>query len=235
MNPILRTRSSVLAVGVLLLITLFVPGVGVAQENPGGRSPPPDQGEIPDTTPVVDVTALEAALARDRDRHLWRVAGWGGANLLLGLGLLAGSDRSTSPFRHGFAVQTLAWGAINSGIAAAGLLADAPAATGTLVGAWAAEDSWNRILLLNLGLNAGYSMVGSALVIAAGRGLRSPELVRGHATSVIAQGAGLFVLDGIAWLASSGRVRELQAIVGALEPLSLQLVPGGVVLGLPLP
>jgi hypothetical protein len=187
-------------------------------------------GALPD-----GVAALEAALARDRDRHLWRVAGWGGANLLLGLGLLVGSDARATPFRRGFAIQTLAWGAINSGIAAAGLAADPSAPAGTIGGAWAAEDTWNRVLLLNVGLNAGYSMVGSALVIAAGRGLRSPELVRGHATSVIAQGAGLLVLDGVAWLASNGRIRELQGLVGALEGVSVQLLPAGVALGIPVP
>ncbi len=172
--------------------------------------------------PSEEVRRLVVALEDARRDHLWRVAIWGGANVALGVGLLASAGRDETPQRFGFGVQSAAWGTINLGIVSFALLSGDPAPPTTLAGAIAAENGWSDLLLLNLGLNVGYMGVGTALAVAAGRGLSRADEVRGHAYGVIVQGAGLLVLDGVAWLASRSRFDRLVELAGATE---IGLVP----------
>lgn len=174
--------------------------------------------------------ALSAALADGQRAHLDRVALWGALNLIAGAALFGASSREEHPTRRAFGLQTAGWGAVNLGIVGWALLAGAPEPATTLSGALAAEDRWAHILLVNLGLNVGYMAVGTALAVAAGRGLDSGPTVKGHGAAVILQGAGLMVLDGLAWAASSGRMGALRGLVEALEGAevaALQVRPGG--------
>lgn len=169
-----------------------------------------------------DVPTLAAALEEAKRDHLWRIAAWGGANVALGVGLLSSGSRERTPRRFGFGVQSAAWGAINLGIVGVSLLSGDPDLPTTLTGALSAENGWSDVLLVNLGLNVGYMGVGTALAIAAGQGLGRADEVRGHAYGVIVQGAGLFVLDGIAWLSSRARLDGLVELVNSTE---IALVP----------
>ena len=150
--------------------------------------------------------------------HLWRVAAWGAANVALGTALLATSDKAARPVRHGFGLQSAAWGAINVGIAAVGLSTGGDASPLTLAGAIRAENGYADVLLVNLGLNVGYAGVGGALVAVSHRaGIDSAQTrgaLRGHGWALVAQGAGLFVLDGVAWLGSRARLDGLLDLVG---------------------
>jgi hypothetical protein len=175
----------------------------------------PAAGQRP-TAPTASVPAVAAALDRARSDHLRRVALWGAANVVLGAGLWA-SAGSDTPTRRGFGIQTAAWGAINLGIAAWAGLSFSETDPGALSGVLAAEDRWAHILLVNLGLNVGYMAVGGALWAASTRGLRSGRAVRGHAAAVVLQGAGLLVLDGVAWLSSSHRLEVLRGIVESMS------------------
>lgn len=197
----------------LLALLLFLPEPAHAQQTPDGVGSD-------------EVARLSAELEASKRDHLWRVAIWGGANVALGIGLLAGADRDRSPRRFGFGVQSAAWGAINLGIVGASMLSGDPETTNSLSTALAAENGWSDVLLVNLGLNVGYMGVGTALAIAAGRGLSRPDEVRGHAYGVIVQGAGLFILDGIAWLASRGRLDTLMEMASGTR---VGLVPLDVV------
>jgi len=223
------TRRVVPALLAIALLGLALPGAGSAQvaAEPAG---------------LADLTVALEEAKRD---HLWRVAIWGGANVALGVGLLASGSRESTPRRFGFGVQSTAWGAINLGIVGASLLAGDPELPTTLAGALSAENGWSDLLLVNLGLNVGYMGVGTALAVAAGRGLGRPEEVRGHAYGVIVQGAGLFILDGVAWLASRARMDGLTELVSAVEvavvpmtwadPGTGALVQGaGIAIGLPI-
>jgi hypothetical protein len=207
--PTPRLTSAPTLPSALLLATLvalaFAPGLS-AQE----RTISPEALQIAE--------ALEGA----KRSHLWRIAIWGGANVALGVGLLAGGSRDETPTRFGFGVQSAAWGAINLGIAGVSFLGGPPEVPTTLSGAISAENGWADVLLVNLGLNVGYMGVGTALAIASGRGLSRGDEVRGHALGVIAQGAGLFIFDGIAWLASKGRY---DALVDLARDTEVALVP----------
>ena len=155
--------------------------------------------------------------------HLWRVAAWGGANVIGGLALAATHDRTDQSDWWGFATQSAAWGAVNIGIATVGLLGsrDVPS---TRRAAFDAERTYHDILLVNMGLNVGYSAVGSAMVIASYNGVDSASSWRGHGTALILQGAGLLLLDTIAWAGSRTRLTDLLDLPGSL---SAQVAPTG--------
>ena len=175
------------------------------------------------------VAELARELEQARRAHLRRVLWWGAASLVAGVGLAASAD-DDQPTRRGFGLQTAGWGAVDVAIAAWGLRAGSDPAT-TPQEALEAEDAWTHVLLVNLGLNVGYVLVGTALHVASQHGLRSGASVRGHADAVIVQGAALFVLDGIAWISSRRRLEALHGLAfdgvrvgrSPLEPGAVQV------------
>lgn len=191
--------SGAAAVAALALLPGRGEGQGPTLERPRLPAPSPD-----------DATSAERArdaLREAQRAHLTRVGIWGLANTAAGVAVALSTSRDEDPGAHGFGVQTAGWGIINTGIAAAGLAfsgrGDPPE---TASEALDAESRWGQILALNEGLNVGYMMVGGALVVASGRGLERGDEVRGHAWAVVLQGLGLFVLDGVAWLAHRERM-----------------------------
>jgi len=175
-----------------------------------------------------DLSAQVDAYDRAQQHHLWRIAAWGGLNAVGGLAPMAGSSRATHPARWGFGVQAGAWGVINVGIATVGLVAlDAPPTQAPAL--LDAERSLHDILLFNLGLNVAYSGVGAAMVAASYQGVDHARAWRGHGSALILQGAGLFVLDGIAFLAARSRLADL---IGVTGDLSARATPFGMVLTL---
>ena len=160
--------------------------------------------------------------------HLWRVGAWGGVNALGGLALVWASSRSAQSTRWHFGAMSAGWGLVNAGIAAGGLLASGPppAEPGPLL---AAERQFHDILLLNLGLNVAYSAVGATMLGASYYGIDNVGRWRGFGTSLILQGAGLLVLDGIAFWASRGR---LSSLLDAGVQLSVHPAPTGLALTL---
>jgi hypothetical protein len=130
----------------------------------------------------------DTLLAHER-AHLLRLVLWGGASLLLGSTLIAllRLRGHRSSLLHHFSIQSALWGAIDLGIALVGLqrleLRDLAGAT-----------RLDRFLWLNVGLDAGYVMVGLTLLIIGARVLRRPGLV-GAGLGVIVQGSALVLLD----------------------------------------
>lgn len=200
------------APGWTLALLLMIPTAAATQV----AAPPSD----------ADFAATLHAERRDAQRaHLKRVGVWGLANTAAGLGMLGSAERDEHPTLYGFGVQTVGWGVVNAAIAALGLTLggegdDEP----TMAEALREEAGWGRLLVLNQGLNVGYMMVGGALWIASSRGLERGDEVRGHAQAVVLQGAGLFVLDGIAWLAHRRRMRSVE---GWAERVQVAVDPRG--------
>ena len=121
--------------------------------------------------------------------HLLRLFIWGGASLTVG-GALVSLLRvrgERSPLLVHFAIQTAAWGAVDLALA---LLGHQRLALRDLTGATRLD----RFLWLNIGLDAGYVMVGLTLLVVGWRVARQPGLV-GAGLGVIVQGTGLAVLD----------------------------------------
>ena len=159
--------------------------------------------------PATEVETLSRALRADQEAHLWRVGAWGLANAVGGAALALASDRSAEPGRWAFGVQSGAWGVVNVGIAAVGLANGPGDVTADWAAAFAAENGYADVLLVNLGLNVGYAAVGGTLLAVAGRGVSTPAAWRGHGAALVLQGAGLFVLDGVAYLGTRARLGAL--------------------------
>ena len=164
-----------------------------------------------------EVGALSAALRADQQAHLWRVGAWGVANAVGGAALVLASDRETQPGRWAFGLQSGAWGVVNVGIAAFGLAGGPGEVTADWAAALGAENGYADVLLVNLGLNAGYVAVGGTLLAVAGRGVSTPDAWRGHGAALVLQGAGLMVLDGVAFLGTRGRLDALVEIASRAE------------------
>ena len=177
------------------------------------------------------VEAMSQALRADQEAHLWRVGAWGLANAVGGGALFLVSDAEGEPQRRAFGMQAAAWGLINTGIAVVGL-ASGP---GEVHAAWdaalRAENGYADVLLVNLGLNVGYMAVGGTLWIVAGRGVENPGAWRGHGQALVLQGAGLLVLDGIAYAGTRAR---LGALVDLAASATLGLGPDGLTLAVAL-
>jgi hypothetical protein len=130
----------------------------------------------------------DTLLALER-AHLLRLIVWGGASLLVGsalLALLRVRGLRASLLDH-FGIQTALWGAIDLALALLGLndlgLRDLDGAT-----------RLDRFLWLNVGLDAGYVMVGLTLLVLGWRTPRRPGLV-GAGLAVVVQGSALAYLD----------------------------------------
>jgi hypothetical protein len=129
----------------------------------------------------------DAVLALER-AHLYRLGLWGGASVVVGALLLLLARRpARSPLLFHFALQTAAWGAVDLAIALAAL-------RGLALRDLAGATRLDRLLWLNLGLDAGYVAVGATVAIAAwtlGRRLGGI----GAGVAIVVQGLALFLLD----------------------------------------
>lgn len=178
---------------------------------------------------TASVDGLVAQRVAAERAHAWRIAAWGAASLAAGTTLVLSSRAEGKRGRRAFGLQTAGWGVINSGIAVAALTltGDAPTSWAEAIGA---EDHLGNVMLVNLGLDVGYVLVGATLLAVAGRGVPTPAAWRGHGAAVVAQGVMLLALDVIVYAGSSDR---LEALVGIAPHASLGLTPAGLTLQLP--
>jgi hypothetical protein len=201
--------------------------LGLALSVPVRGQPLP----APDADSLTSTARASVALQDAKRTHLWRVAAWGGVNVLGGLALAWGTSRSRRSAHWHFGAMSSGWGAVNVGIATAGLLAvpDAPLTEPGAV--LAAERQFHDVLLFNLGLNVAYAAVGGTMLGAGYRGVSNAGRWRGFGTALILQGAGLLVLDALAFFASRTRLADL---VGPSPDLAVHALPSGLALTVPL-
>ena len=130
----------------------------------------------------------DTLLAMER-AHLLRLAAWGAASVLTGTALLAWLlvRHRDSPLLRSFALQVGGWGIVDLALAG---LAHGSLATRDIAGATRLD----RVLWLNIGLDAGYVMVGVTLAVVGWRLGRRLGLV-GAGTGVVVQGGALALLD----------------------------------------
>jgi len=167
----------------------------------------PDDALSRDSRSLVE--QAQNRLRHAKQAHLWRIGAWGSANLLGGAALMWRSDRVQGSTSWHFGAMSAGWGLINGMIASIGL-ARAPAPiTARRHVARARERRFHDLLILNLGLNVGYTAAGLTMLGAAQSGVSHADRWRGFGGALILQGLGLLILDGIAYLGSRSRLRAL--------------------------
>lgn len=121
--------------------------------------------------------------------HLARLLFWGGASVLIGVGLWAylRMKRLEVPLLRHFAIQTGAWGAVDALLALA-------ATPGLALRDYDGVTSLDRFLWFNCGLDVGYVAVGITLAWCGWKLARSRGLV-GAGLGVGIQGMALLLLD----------------------------------------
>jgi hypothetical protein len=120
--------------------------------------------------------------------HIVRLLVWGAGSVLLGTALVAWlhTGRRRSALLEHFGLQTAAWGAAEL---AFGVLARSSLTARDL----AAATRLDRLLWLNIGLDAGYVLVGITL-LATGWMLARRMALIGSGLAIMIQGAALAVL-----------------------------------------
>lgn len=152
--------------------------------------------------PPTSLRVLTSERFDAQNAHLKRVGAWGAANLVAGSAVLMFGRQ---PEVRAVALQSAIWGGMNLGIAAFGAASDTGAPDTSLKEAIRAEDRLGNVLLLNLGLNTGYMLVGGTLIAVAPGTSENAGRWRAHGAAIVVQGAALLVLDGIAYAGSRRR------------------------------
>lgn len=130
----------------------------------------------------------DSLLALERG-HLLRLALWGGGSVLFGTLLLAWLTwrRISAALLQHFAIQTLAWGAVDLALCAWGW-------RGLALRNYAGAQSLLNFLWLNTGLDIGYVMAGVTLAICCLRPVARPGGI-GAGVGIVVQGLALLLLD----------------------------------------
>lgn len=130
----------------------------------------------------------DTLLASER-AHLLRLLLWGAASVLVGTALIAtmGARRHRSPLLYLFALVTAGWGVADVILA---LWELHTIASRDLAGATRLD----RFLWFNVGLDAGYLLVGLTLAVMGWRLARRAEAI-GAGIAIVVQGLALAVLE----------------------------------------
>lgn len=121
--------------------------------------------------------------------HLLRLLVWAAASMLVGTALLAWlrAGNRHSPLLKHFAIQSAVWGVVDAALAVVALRGIVPRDI-------ASATRLDRMLWLNIGVDAGFVFVGITIVVTAWQLGRRLGLV-GAGIGVVVQGAALALLD----------------------------------------
>lgn len=167
---------------------------------------------------LLSVTA-DALPALNRSRELLAEQGmavlgaWALLNLLVSGYLVARTDgRSES---HYFHQMNVGWNFVNAVLAVVGLLRAHPnqAAGLTLAASLTAQFDFEKILLLNVGLDVAYLVTGSWLRTRGQLTEKRPERLLGFGRSLWLQGGFLLVFDGAFYLVYHRFAPDLLALI----------------------
>jgi len=140
------------------------------------------------------------------------LGGWAVGNI--GAGLMLRSRRSGED-RYFHEMNAL-WNGVNLGIAAAGYWSATHAgASPDAYTALREHYGFEKILLLNAGLDVGYMAGGFYLMERAKNTTKRPERLRGYGKSIVVQGAFLFAFDVANYFISHSREHEAKLLLGA--------------------
>ncbi len=167
--------------------------------------------------PAQEVTQPQIDLQLERVAHQRKamlvLGSWAVGNIGLGLALRANSTGETRRFHEMNAI----WNVVNLGIAGFGYYTALrePATLGAFA-ALEKEQTFQKVLLFNAGLDVGYVLGGLYLLERGRRPEVDADQLRGYGKAVLLQGGFLFVFDLVNYLVASGRNDGYGLLLGAV-------------------
>ena len=139
--------------------------------------------------------ALNTARELLAERGMGVLGAWALLNLLVSGYHVTRTD--TRSEQHYFHQMNIGWGVVNALLAVWGLVQAHPnqVACLTLTDSLTAQFHFEKLLLLNAGLDAAYICIGSWLRARAGTAAHKPERLRGFGRSLWVQGSFLLLFD----------------------------------------
>ena len=203
--------AALLALATASLAAQTARAQGSTDQNDVGAGPAPQTNLAAKTQPAdLPLARFAGERVSSGRSHLWQSIIWGGASVVGGGALTLSSDRGEHPTRWAFGVQTAAWGAIDIGIGAVGLvILRGPPSGRTRADLIERERLYHDALVFSMGLDIAYMTAGTLMTVASYRGVDNALEWRGHGSAIIIQGAALFTIEAIAWLGSRGRLEKL--------------------------
>ncbi|GAA4013208.1 hypothetical protein GCM10022408_27660 [Hymenobacter fastidiosus] len=145
--------------------------------------------------PVIDLSALNHGRELLAERGMAVLGTWALLNLLVSGYWLTQTDRRAE--MHYFHQMNVGWNIVNAVLAVVGMLRAHPnqVAGLTLADSLAAQFDFEKILLLNAGLDVAYLTIGSWLRARALTTAQRPQRLRGFGRSLWLQGGFLLLFD----------------------------------------
>jgi hypothetical protein len=168
---------------------------------------------MPDAALTAALDALNARRELLAQQGMGVLGVWALLNLLLSGWLVMRTDRRGT--RHYFHQMNVGWGAVNAALATWGIIQARPlrAAGFSLAASLQAQFDFEKLLLVNAGLDVAYLMVGAWLRARAAATEEQPERLQGFGQSVTLQGAFLLAFDLGLYLLYHRFAAELLALV----------------------
>ena len=127
---------------------------------------------------------------------MWILGSWAAGNMLIS-GIAMGKTESSTRYFHQMNVM---WNTVNMGIAAFGLLSQAPEFTSHIPDLVANHRKMENLYLINSGLDILYIAGGAYMVHRSGSSTKRPDMLKGYGQSVMLQGGFLLIFDTALWL-----------------------------------
>jgi hypothetical protein len=143
-----------------------------------------------------DMEAFYRKSTATNQTAMWLLGSWAVGNLAIGG---VGMVKTDGPTRY-FHQMNLMWNTVNLGIAAFGLLSQAPEFTTHAPELLSNHRKMENLFLINSGLDLLYIAGGAYMIHRSGFSEKRADLLKGYGQSVILQGGFLLVFDTAFWL-----------------------------------
>lgn len=163
---------------------------------------------------TVDLTAFNQERLRKQRIGMLVLGGWAVGNMVLGTSLM----NSKSGSERYFHMMNAGWNVVNLGLATAGYISaiKADPASFDFQATVAAQQSFQKILLFNAGLDVGYMLGGLYLIERSKNTENNPERLKGFGQSIILQGGFLFAFDLVNYFIHQSADQQLAPLFGQL-------------------
>lgn len=163
---------------------------------------------------ISDLTQFNEVRLNTNTKGLTVLGTWAAGNLAVGSIMMTQTEGEAKYFHQ----MNAAWGGINLAIAGFGYYnaLSADPSSFSLFETINEQNSIQKILMLNIGLDAAYMLGGAYMIERSKTTTENPERLSGFGKSIIMQGAFLFVFDIGFYIAHNMNNPKLEPFIGGL-------------------